>query len=534
MIALPLALSVLLATESPITVFDVNPGPEGSHPESLVALGDGVVFSAYRPDVGRELFVSDGTASGTRLIADLNPGPSSSFLGHLTALGNSVYFASFDDQGTLGLYGTDGSGIQLVRAPIRVLGPTVGAKLVVLTEDFRTVSFDPVTGIEETLSSTPALYLEDLGGDSRLRVLMSNRVSGPVPLVTDGSPRGTLEIDVRVRGHAIPYQGKLAVLTADSRILVTDGRPSGTRFLNVAGVRRILKAAGRFLFIDLQNDGIVSALDEHERILPLGVDSFEGDLLASSRTVGEVNGRIHFAGGRATGSLRGEPYGTDASSAELLGDLVPGPAVQCAGPVVYVCRGASLPRDFVPFRRVSYFIGGESDGLAVWRTDGTLQGTTPITPTDYRLLDHPILGANGLFLVAGRSPTGSEPAFLPLSLPKAIKVPVAPCRLWSSDLLPGTKTNVAVEGHCGVPVGAYSVQIDLTATFPDRTVSTVRLAASGAVPPAAATRFFGPKASRATQTVNIGPHGITVWNEGPGPGAIRISLDVSGYEAPEN
>ncbi len=530
--ALPAIASALLAITDPVVVIDLNPGPESSSPGPLIPLGKGVVFSAFLPEVGRELFLSDGTAAGTRLIADLIPGPVGSYPEELTALGDEVYFRARDADGRWALYGTDGGDVRLVRhgvlSSLTALNhPNVGGRLIFRAEDGSIVSLDPHGGFEEYLTRTVSYY--PVSGDGRLLALAGH---GGDILVTNGSRDGTLVIEgVDLGGYPTPYLGKLAIVTIGWRVLLTDGTASGTRFLPVEAVRWILGSAGRNLFMAKLQGGSVFALDEHDRTRSLGVPWFQDQ---PRFLAGRVNGRFLFTGERQPHALEGEPFGTDGSSADLLGDLVPGPAIYCGGPTVYVCRGASLPRSFMEARRVTYFVAGESEHLAIWRTDGTTEGTAPITTSEYVELANPVLTDQGIFVGAHRRETGYEPAFLPLHLPKAVQVPVAPCRLWSSDVLPGTKTNVAVEGHCGVPVGAYSVQIDLTATFPDRTVSTVRLAASGAVPPAAATRFFGPKASRATQTVNIGPHGITVWNEGPGPGAIRISLDVSGYEAPEN
>ncbi len=537
--------------------------PEGSSPGPLFPLGKSVVFSALLPEVGRELFLSDGTAAGTRLIADLVPGPAGSDPEGLTALGNEVYFMSRGARGLWDLYQTDGSGVELVRRRLlygltALDNATIGGRLIFRTEDGSLVSLDPVTGIQESLArrrdglgvNFGSSIIANSSGPSVPKLYFQSSVYGRTLglggwegglLVTDGTANGTLEIEgVTPVDIAVPYLGRIATLTIgrdhdywDRRVLVTDGTASGTRFLPPNGALFIVGAAGRHLFLASGPDSVF-ALDERGQTRPLGVHLFtdwdRGRLLGDW---GLVNGRLLFQGGRWPSPVQGEPFGTDGSSAELLGDLVPGPLVWCGGPTPWVCRGASLPHTFMEARRVTYFVAGESGHLAIWRTDGTLVGTAPTT-SEYTYLENPLLRDQGIFFGAHRLETGYEPAFLPLHLPKAVQVPVAPCRLWSSDVLPGTKTNIAVEGHCGVPVGAYSVQVDLTATFADRTASTVRLAASGAVPPAAATRFFGPKASRATQTVNIGPHGITVWNDGPGPGAIRISLDVSGYEAPEN
>jgi len=53
-------------------VRDIRRGVKGSGPLRLAVAGDAVYFSARDGRHGRELWRSDGTASGTRLVADIN------------------------------------------------------------------------------------------------------------------------------------------------------------------------------------------------------------------------------------------------------------------------------------------------------------------------------------------------------------------------------------------------------------------------------------------------------------------------------
>lgn len=55
-----------------VQVADLNPGGNSSNPRDLTALGDRVVFHAQDDRHGEEPWVSDGTASGTIMLADLN------------------------------------------------------------------------------------------------------------------------------------------------------------------------------------------------------------------------------------------------------------------------------------------------------------------------------------------------------------------------------------------------------------------------------------------------------------------------------
>jgi ELWxxDGT repeat protein len=58
-------------------VKDIRLGPSGSSPRELTAVGQQVVFWANDGSTGEELWISDGTETGTRPLADLNPGSAS-------------------------------------------------------------------------------------------------------------------------------------------------------------------------------------------------------------------------------------------------------------------------------------------------------------------------------------------------------------------------------------------------------------------------------------------------------------------------
>jgi ELWxxDGT repeat protein len=72
-------------------VADINPGADWRSPlpHGFVALGDGrALFAADDGATGRELWVSDGTAAGTRMAADIAPGAQSSDPRGSVALGD--------------------------------------------------------------------------------------------------------------------------------------------------------------------------------------------------------------------------------------------------------------------------------------------------------------------------------------------------------------------------------------------------------------------------------------------------------------
>ena len=96
---------------------DIAPGTTSSSPRDFIQLGDIILFSAGDGSHGRELWRTDGTASGTRMVKDIRPGTRSSNPGSLTVFQDRVVFAA--DDGTHGgeLWRTDGTsaGTRLVK-----------------------------------------------------------------------------------------------------------------------------------------------------------------------------------------------------------------------------------------------------------------------------------------------------------------------------------------------------------------------------------------------------------------------------------
>lgn len=112
-------------------VADINPGSTASSPSNLTDVNGTLIFSAYDGTHGTELWKSDGTAAGTVMVADINPGSRSSVPGDLTNANGTLFFAA-----DYGVHGTElwtlppaGS----TGASASITGPSVGALNQVLT-----------------------------------------------------------------------------------------------------------------------------------------------------------------------------------------------------------------------------------------------------------------------------------------------------------------------------------------------------------------------------------------------------------------
>ncbi|MBE9048757.1 hypothetical protein IQ255_31025 [Pleurocapsales cyanobacterium LEGE 10410] len=102
---------------------DINPGSASSasySPENFTVFNDQLYFTAEDGENGEELWVSDGTTDGTRLVADINPGSNNfggSSPGNLTVFNGELYFGATDGENGRELWVSDGTtaGTQLLK-----------------------------------------------------------------------------------------------------------------------------------------------------------------------------------------------------------------------------------------------------------------------------------------------------------------------------------------------------------------------------------------------------------------------------------
>ena len=80
-------------------VRDINPSGHAQIAPSVVAFQDKLLFTAWSLDAGMELWVSDGTFSGTYMLQDIHPGSSGSFYVSPVIIDNAVYFSADDGDG---------------------------------------------------------------------------------------------------------------------------------------------------------------------------------------------------------------------------------------------------------------------------------------------------------------------------------------------------------------------------------------------------------------------------------------------------
>lgn len=95
----------------------------GIYESSHAVAGTQLFYTGYSADTGGELWVTDGTSAGTRLVKDIKPGPLGSSPVNMLAVGNAVYFSARDATSGFRLWRSDGSEAGTV--PVAALEPAM-------------------------------------------------------------------------------------------------------------------------------------------------------------------------------------------------------------------------------------------------------------------------------------------------------------------------------------------------------------------------------------------------------------------------
>ncbi len=201
------------------------------------------LFTMSDANLGTELYVSDGTTEGTKLLKDINLGEYGSSPEYLCVLGDFVYFRAFSPSSGLELWKTDGTeeGTILVDN-LNVLGDALGV--------FHSGAFDN------------KLYFSGLVDNSL----------GIELCVSDGTENGThlfLDINAVPGEHSTPenfieFDNKLYFTASDGingrELWVTDGIVDGTQmFLDInsgsaSSSPKILGVCGGFMYFKAYTD----------------------------------------------------------------------------------------------------------------------------------------------------------------------------------------------------------------------------------------------------------------------------------------
>jgi ELWxxDGT repeat protein len=372
-------------------VSDIVPGAGGSAPRFFGFVGSQALISITDPQHGREPWLTDGTAQGTHLLKELNTG---------TADSNFTNFAAANGR----LLVSANNGVYVVDSPQsqpRMLAFDDGSLAI--------GRIDSDESVANVGSQTYFIFYPTSGG-----------TYDPVLCVTDGTPQGTR----RVKSLQGIYNPKHLTAVGDrvfftslysgaSSLYVSDGSDAGTVALaggftfpgvggyppsiNFAAVGDVLYFAARIgtsgAFELWKSDGTPQGT--------VSLVSFPASAWFPSALTA-ANGRLYFLGGGkfyqtdgtpagttlvGTGTGIGAPYGTAPDGSLLL-------ANQSASTLMRLGPANATPTklaDVVPVTgerpvrlgKWLYFIASPNGGFTrqLWRTDGTPADTTLVVNT---------------------------------------------------------------------------------------------------------------------------------------------------------
>ena len=344
-----------------------------SGPQSFTQFGDKLIFTASNGVTGRELWITDGTEARTKLIKDINPSqidflfPNDSNFPlprFLTELDGKLFFTANDDITGQELWVTDGteSGTQLVKD----INP------------FNNFSGRSNFGGPENL----------IVFDGKLFFTAPDGVRGIGFWASDGTEAGT-QLVKAITNIAIPsllrnfkeVDGKLFFLgndgTSGQELWVSDGTEVGTRLvknINPSNDDRFGLAPSNFIGIDdklffTANDGIrgrelwVSDGTEAGTKLVKDINPSNGDFPAPSDFIG-IDDKLFFT---ANDGIRGRELwvsdGTEAGT-KLVKDINPSNG------------DFPAPSDFIRIDDKLFFTANDGiRGRELWVSDGTEAGT---------------------------------------------------------------------------------------------------------------------------------------------------------------
>ena len=358
-----------MTTGGPATlVKDIEVGTTGSFPDWLTPTSaTEMIFSANTAATGKELWVTDGTTAGTKLLAEVD----SNFLSN--------------DANPEQMHSVDGQYL-VMNAEDGILGEELyrwdAATGLTLIKDIRPGSSDSL------ISGFTTAYL---GGKLQTFFAANDGVNGTELWVTDGTTAGTQMLkDIFVgssssnpsnfffhEGHGLIYFKADDALTG-VELWRTDGTAAGT--VMVADIAQgttfggspkdsspANMAAFGPLLVFAANDG-VNGLETWVSDGSTFGTSMLADLATGSsgsfpHDFTEFGGKLLFAAsGSGTGAELYESDGTTLGT-QLVKDIRPGSS------------GSNLAF-FTPFNGEVFFAANDANfGTELWKTDGTLAGT---------------------------------------------------------------------------------------------------------------------------------------------------------------
>jgi trimeric autotransporter adhesin len=404
------------ASYSTIKLKDIGPisSEYGIGPRNLLAVGNRLYFVTDDGVSGWELWTSDGTAAGTRIVKDILKGGSSN-PSWLAASNGIVYFAANDGINGYELWKSDGTagGTAMVK-DIRP-GRRVSSSPQLMTEVNGMIFFsavDSVAGRElwksngTAAGTTMVREIIPGSGNTMIRNLTnvngtlffsaSDGVHGPGLWKSNGTAAGTYMVKGSLpRAGSFTNLNGVLYFTANYHFWKSDGTEAGTINLGVMNPigygtfdPHYVYMNGYVYFFDGGNEGRVYGAklmreDGHGNVSIVTSAILSDDytdyppFLVKSKNVLYFHARPNLTDGHALFKTNGTVAGT-----QLVADTY----------------RPQKPNDFAKIGNTLYFISHATANESLWKTDGTGAGTFLVTGMRY--IDE-LITMNGVLYFAG-------------------------------------------------------------------------------------------------------------------------------------
>ncbi len=365
---------------------DIRPGEAASSIRFIGAMGDTVFFAASDGEHGYELWMSRGTATSTRMVTDLNEGSGS---GISSSSQTYVWF-----NGTLFFSGNGGTGSELYRTR----GTEETTQLIKDINPNTTGSGLHFSGSPRKFTAArDFIYFEANNGEHGRELWRSDGTTEGTVMVADISP-GTASTtfgDMLTGTNALVFvaddgeHGKelwISTGTAQFTYMVRDMTPGpeGTD-IDLLGITR------NFLYFTVKDgvfrnlwrsngnpDNVEQVLDDNNNPIRVRGTAFQHD--------GEL---LFVANNRLWTTDREE------NDIRVAADVSP-----------------EVPLQISVMQDELYFAGSQgTDGNAIWKTDGTPEGTefiALVTDASYREVQSLVASGRNLYMIGESSEFGRE------------------------------------------------------------------------------------------------------------------------------
>jgi trimeric autotransporter adhesin len=368
-------------------VKDVNPGiasSDISYSYDITTSGGKLYFSAFDDLHGSELWTSDGTKAGTNLLLDINPGNGSANPQYLTDANGILYFlVSYFDNNTFinynQLWKTDGTAAGTVVVSDFTNGYLLQQLMSVNGRLFFTF-YSFIDGTE--------VYTSDGTTTGTVKVAFTNSISGILPT------------------HLTSANGLLYFAADDGtggRLWVSDGSVDGTHPVNnsnninlpvdYTGFRDSFAIINNVLYFQGFTPEAGNELCKYDPSDPNANVTIVKDIVAGSSSsypsfMTNVNGTLFFTIGPAGADAQLWKSDGSEGGTVLVKDISPGDQN-----IYYGLTSA--------YGILMFAYGNSPQGIELWKSDGTDPGTKivkDINPGIFSSVPQYIAFNNGLFL----------------------------------------------------------------------------------------------------------------------------------------